>query len=169
MEEAANIKSQQLSKYSNLQLTALVILRIFIGWHLLYEGVAKLLNPYWSSASYLMDSKWFLSGILRSIAADPTLLKIVDYLNIIALIAIGAALIAGFFTRSACVAGIALLLLYYLSHPSLIGYTYTVPSEGSYLFINKNLIEASALFVLSIFPTGRFIGIDRLIFAWKES
>ncbi|GAG09256.1 unnamed protein product, partial [marine sediment metagenome] len=38
------------------------------------------------------------------------------------------------------------------------------PVEGSYLIVNKNLIEMCALFVLTIFPTGTIIGLDRLIF-----
>jgi len=36
--------------YSGSQLIGLVILRILIGWHFLYEGISKLVNPYWSSA-----------------------------------------------------------------------------------------------------------------------
>ena len=35
------------------QLYGLVTLRVLIGWHFLYEGVSKLINPYWSSAAYL--------------------------------------------------------------------------------------------------------------------
>ena len=40
----------------NLQLYGLVTLRVIIGWHFLYEGIAKLLNPYWSSAAFLLDA-----------------------------------------------------------------------------------------------------------------
>ena len=43
--------------YSGSQLIGLVILRILIGWHFLYEGISKLVNPYWSSAAYLLDGK----------------------------------------------------------------------------------------------------------------
>ena len=43
----------------------LTILRIFVGWHFLYEGIVKLFNPEWSSASYLMESKWLLSGFFH--------------------------------------------------------------------------------------------------------
>ena len=32
--------------YSESQLTGLVILRILIGWHFLYEGISKLINPF---------------------------------------------------------------------------------------------------------------------------
>ena len=30
-----------------------LVLRIMIGWHFLYEGIVKLLDPRWSSAAYL--------------------------------------------------------------------------------------------------------------------
>ena len=44
--------------YSSLQLFILVLLRMAIGWHFLYEGIAKLFTPNWSSASYLDSSPW---------------------------------------------------------------------------------------------------------------
>jgi thiosulfate dehydrogenase [quinone] large subunit len=40
--------------------------------------------------------------------------------------------------------------------------------EGSYLLINKTLIEMVALIVLLYFPTGKVIGIDRLLFKRAE-
>ena len=39
--------------YSESQLTGLVILRILIGWHFLYEGISKLINPYWLSLIHI--------------------------------------------------------------------------------------------------------------------
>ena len=42
---------------STRQMTIFVILRVAIGWHFLYEGITKVLNPNWSSIGYLMDSK----------------------------------------------------------------------------------------------------------------
>ena len=41
--------------YSNKQISILVILRVVIGWHIFYEGFAKLINPNWSSAGYLPE------------------------------------------------------------------------------------------------------------------
>ncbi len=154
----------KLTNYSTFQLTALVILRMMIGWHLLYEGISKLINPYWSSASYLMESKWIFSGWFQSIVANPTALKIVDFLNEWGLVAIGIGLIAGILTNVATIAGVVLLLLYYLATPPLVGLSYSTPSEGSYLIINKTLIEAAALLVLAAFPTGKKIGFDALFF-----
>lgn len=157
-------KEKHLSNYSNLQLTGLVILRMMIGWHLLYEGISKVINPYWSSAGYLMESKWIFAGWFQSIVANPTALKIVDFLNEWGLIAIGLGLIAGVLTQVATIAGIVLLLLYYFANPPFVGLTYSMPTEGSYLIVNKTLIEAAALFVLAIFPTGRKIGLDIFLF-----
>ena len=68
-------------EYSKSQLTVLIILRVFIGWHLLYEGIAKVLNPYWSSAEFLMESKWILSGLSDWIVSNPGVLSVVDFLN----------------------------------------------------------------------------------------
>jgi thiosulfate dehydrogenase [quinone] large subunit len=90
-------------------------------------------------------------------------LAVVDFLNIYGLILIGLGLILGLFTRISTIAGILLLALYYLSHPPCVGFKYALPTEGSYLIVNKVLIEMVALAVIFVFPTGRKIGIDRLI------
>jgi len=157
-----------LANYTNIQLTALVLLRVLIGWHFLYEGLVKLCNPYWTSAGYLLNSKWIFSGLFKSIVASPTALKIVDFLNVWGLIAIGLGLMVGCLARAAGIAGIVLLVFYYLCNPPFIGYTYTTPAEGSYLIVNKNLVEMCALFVLTVFPTSKLIGLDRLIFRKKK-
>ena len=68
---------------------------------------------------------------------------------------------AGAFTRITTLAGMVLLALYYFSNPPFYGYTYSMPSEGSYIIVNKNLIEFFALWVLYLFPTGHIIGLDR--------
>ncbi len=142
----------------------LVILRVLIGWHFLYEGLSKLVNPDWSSVAFLLDSKGFLSAFFQSLASNPEVLKVVDFLNVWGLIFIGLGLILGLFTRISIIAGIALLGMYYISHPPLVGYTYSVPTEGSYLWVNKNLIELASLAVLLVFPSWKHVGIDRFIF-----
>ena len=151
-------------KYSNIQLSWLVILRIAIGWHFLYEGMVKLLNPNWSSVGFLLDSNGLLKSFFYSLASDPSLVYFIDMINIWGLILIGLGLILGFLARPACIFGIILLSMYYLSHPPFPGLRYAVPNEGSYLIINKTLIELLALVVLFVFPNSRFIGVDRFIF-----
>lgn len=148
---------------------ALILLRVVIGWHFLYEGLAKLFNPYWSSASYLVEARWFLSPLFTEIVAHPQWLKVVDFLNVVGQIAIGLGLMVGFLTTPACVAAIFLLALYYIANPPLIGFKSSMPAEGSYLIVNKNLVELASLLVLSFFPTGRVAGLDRLIFGPLEN
>jgi thiosulfate dehydrogenase [quinone] large subunit len=154
---------QKYIDYSNVQLFWLVSLRVLIGWHFLYEGLAKLMNPNWSSVGYLLDSEGFLKEFYISLASNPTTLGVVDFLNVWGLILIGLGLILGLFTRISTIAGVLLLALYYFSHPPCVGFKYALPMEGSYLIVNKILIEMIALAVLFVFPTGKRIGIDRLI------
>jgi len=155
-------------RYTRLRLWALALLRMAIGWHFLYEGIAKLLNPYWTSAAFLLESQGPLSGIFRAAADSPTVLKIIDFINIWGLIAIGLGLMAGFLTRTASVAGMVLLALYYICNPPMIGFTYSAPQEGSYLFVTKNVVEFLALGVIILFPTSRIIGLDGLVFRKKD-
>ena len=66
-------------KYNQCQLYGLIVLRILIGWHFLYEGISKITNPYWSSAAFLMESKWIFSGWAQTIISDPALVTAVDF------------------------------------------------------------------------------------------
>jgi len=155
------------NNYSIWQFWSLVILRVAIGWHFLYEGFTKLMNPDWTSLGYLMDSEGWFEGLFLSLSSNPTLLDVLDFLNIWGLILIGAGLILGLFTSVAIIAGMVLLGFYYLSHPPIIGATYVIPSEGNYLWVNKNLIELLTLWVILLFPTWKKVGIDRFIFKKK--
>lgn len=166
MSKLNNITTHPL--YSRGQLISLVVLRILIGWHFLFEGLSKLANPYWSSAGYMLESKWLFTSVFQAILANHALLKIIDILNIWGLILIGIGLIAGLFTQISTIAGIALLTLYYLANPPLIGLASALPKEGSYLIVDKTLIELAALVVLAIFPTGKLVGLDLFIHKIKS-
>lgn len=154
--------------YTNLQLTALVGLRFLIGWHLLFEGVSKLLTPNWSSIGFLRESQWIMSGLAKWITTNPSALNVVDFLNIWGLIAIGLGLILGLFTRIAAISGALLLLLYYFNNAPIIGIEYTIPAEGNNLIVSKTLIEAYSLLVLTVFPTGSIWGLDLFISRFKN-
>lgn len=151
--------------YSKLQLFSLLVLRILIGWHFLYEGVIKIMSPKWTAYGYLMDAKGIFASCYQSLAANPTAMEWVNRLNMIGLIAIGLGLVLGCCARWAALGGISLLFLYYLSHIPYIGADYMLPMEGAYLWVDKNLIEMCALWVLFLFPTSQRLGIDRL---WQK-
>src|SRR4030042_2346327 len=154
-------KAISFKDYTLVQLIFLVLLRVSIGWHMLYEGAVKIIHPDWSSFGYLMDSKGIFAGLFHNMATHQGILKAVDFMNMWGLFLIGLGLIAGLFTRLSVICGIVLLSFYYLSHPPLAGIQYIIPQEGSYLLVNKTLIEIIALCVLLVFPTGQQAGLDR--------
>ena len=77
---------------------------------------------------------------------------------------IGLALLLGIFVRPAAIAGAIMLFLYYIAAPPLPGLTYAIPAEGSYLIVNKILVELGAMLVVIGFPTAHQVGLDRLIY-----
>lgn len=148
------------NKLSVWQKTALTLLRIFIGWHFLYEGVLKVHHSEWTAKSYLLSAYGPFEGLFTWMAND-AILPIINTLNVFGLLLIGLALVLGYFERLAAIGGIVLLLFYYLSHPSFPGFPQP-GTEGSYWIINKNLIEAVALWVIYQLPTAGFFGLESL-------
>jgi uncharacterized membrane protein YphA (DoxX/SURF4 family) len=158
------VKGQTISPLGSL---ALALLRIAIGWHFLYEGVAKLLADNWTAAGYLQDSTGPAAPLFQWLSNQTMLLKVVDQLNMWGLTLIGLCLMLGLATRLAALCGIALLALYYAANPPLFaGFDWT-PMEGHYLLVNKNLVELLALIVVLALPCTA-LGIDGLFLAfWR--
>jgi len=141
---------------------SLAFLRILIGWHFLYEGLIKLLNPLLSARQFLEGSRWIFGDLFRWMASGDIGMWIIDTANAYGLSLIGLALILGLFTRLASWGGVTLLLMYYLAYPPFGGYNFGAPSEGSYLIVNKNLVELFALIILVVTESGQFFGLDML-------
>jgi|WP_287937776.1 thiosulfate dehydrogenase [quinone] large subunit len=148
----------QTSPLTSTQTGVLVLLRLLIGWHFLYEGVIKLYSPGWTAKGYLLSAT-YMESFFHWLASE-SMISTIDTLNIAALLFVGAALILGFKTQLASLIGVGLLLLYYFAHPPFPGYPLG-PAEGSYWIINKNLIEAAALLVVFLFPTSVSFGLER--------
>ena len=142
---------------------ALTVLRVLVGWHFLYEGLSKLTAPSFTAAGYLKQAKGPLAGMFHSLAASPDMLGNANLITMWGLTLVGALLILGLFTRLASLAGIAFVLMFYLAAPPWIGYFYAIPTEGSYLIVNKNLVEVAALAVIFFTGSGRFAGLDRIL------
>ncbi len=140
----------------------LTLIRILIGWQFLYEGIIKLANPAWTARPFLEGSRWIFGDIFRWMVSGNAGTWIVDNANAYGLTLIGIALILGLFTRLAAWGGVTLLLMYYIAYPPFGGYSYGFPSEGSYLIVNKNMIELFALVLLAFTNSGIFYGIDGL-------
>ena len=150
-------------KLSRWPMIAITVLRVAVGWHFLYEGIAKLTSPSWSAAGYLKQARGPFADLFRGLVSQPNLLANADLITMWALTIVGALLILGLFTRLASLAGIAFILLIYLCNPPFVGYFYSIPTEGSYLIVNKNLVELCTLVVIFATGSGRFAGLDRIV------
>ena len=146
----------------------LVFIRMAIGWHFLYEGISKVLAGNWSSAAYLAGSKWIFAPLFHWMSGNDGIVSLVDFLNIWGMILVGLGLMLGALTRWASAGGALMLLFYFIAYPPIPGYTLGVPVEGSYLWVNKNLIEFFVLMAFTFLPTGYLFGLDRLYRSWKE-
>jgi uncharacterized membrane protein YphA (DoxX/SURF4 family) len=143
----------------SIKLYALTLLRIVIGWHFLFEGISKAFTPAWSSADFLLLSNWLFAGFFHWIAGTPAVLGVADFLVTWGLIVIGFTLFTGLFDRSSAIAGMILIALFWIANPPLTKLDFGIPHEGNYLVIDKNLVEFFALLVLSLFPTGKYLGL----------
>jgi thiosulfate dehydrogenase [quinone] large subunit len=146
-------------KLTKMQGYTLVVLRILIGWHFLYEGVIKAYNPSWTSRGYLLSAS-ILKPFFNWLSGD-SFISTIDTLNIVGLIAVGISLLVGIKVKWGCIGGVLLLMLYYLAHPPFPNLPQG-PSEGSYWIVNKNLIEMAALFVIYQFPLTSVFGLEKL-------
>ncbi|WP_420601181.1 DoxX family membrane protein [Flagellimonas sp.] len=136
---------------------SITLLRIFIGWHFLYEGIVKLYNPEWTSFGYLASAQGPFKSIFHALTS-PAIIDWVDTLNVTALLVVGITFILGIFEKKGALIGIGLLSLYYLAHPSLPG-VQQINVEGNYWLVNKNLIELVACILIYNYPTAHFFGL----------
>jgi thiosulfate dehydrogenase [quinone] large subunit len=162
--------------FSSFQQVTLVLLRTLIGWHFLYEGLYKfrLSQPAWSPEGTGPMTAWTSSGFLEAstgplgrlahFALAHGWLPWVDKLVMFGVAAVGLSLILGLLTRLGCIGGLVLLSMFYLLAIPTTGMPQP-HAEGSYLFVNKTLIEGIAVLVVLAFDTGRIAGLDRL---WRE-
>jgi thiosulfate dehydrogenase [quinone] large subunit len=144
---------------------AITVMRVVVGWHFLYEGIAKLSAPAWTAASYVRQARGPFAQHFRWLASQPDLLANADLITMWGLTLVGFCLVLGLFTRLAAVGGIGFILLFYFANPPFVGYFYALPTEGSYLIVNKNLVELCALVVILVTGSGRFAGLDRIVHA----
>lgn len=155
---------------SRFEAFALVLLRTLIGWHFLYEGYYKLVVPgwtragapvgAWSASGYLKAATGPLAGVFHALGQS-AMAGWVDHLVPIGLALVGLSLLLGVLTQAGLWGALGFLTLFYLSAIPTEG----VPrpwNEGTYLFVNKNLIEWGAVVLLLACRTGEIAGLDLL-------
>lgn len=105
--------------------------------------------------------KWYTPDV--KVKAELSRGQRMDKITMWFLVAVGAMLMGGLFTRVACVLAAGFLVMTYLAHPAFPWYPLPPNTEGNPVFINKNVIEAIALLTLAMYPTGRWLGLDALV------
>ena len=150
-------------KLTRSAMIAITALRVIVGWHFLYEGIAKITSASWSAAGYMKVSRGPFAELFKWIAGNPQLLDKANLITMYGLTIVGLLLILGLFTRLAALGGIGFVLLFYLCNPPFVGYFYSIPTEGSYLIVNKNLVEVCGLAVILLTRSGLFAGLDRIV------
>ena len=112
---------------------------------------------------YLKAATGPLATIFHWIGNAPWIGSI-DLLVAVALTAAGVSLMLGLFTQTGCAGALALLTMFYLA--AIPTGRLDARAEGTYLLVNKTLIEACAVAVVFACRTGSIAGFDRL---WRPS
>ena len=150
------------SMLSRPQQFALVCLRTLVGWHFLYEGYVKVLRPAWGRDGVPLEP-WTAAGYLRGatgpfagffhMLGNASWIGTLDTVVAVSLVLVGLSLLVGLFTRVGGLGALTFLILVYVSTMPTSGMP-EPRAEGTYLLVNKNLIEAAAAMVVYFFDRG---------------
>jgi thiosulfate dehydrogenase [quinone] large subunit len=159
-----------LRERSRLEGFSLVLLRTIIGWHFAYEGFYKLVVPGWSragdplrewtAAGYLRASTGPLADVFHGMAASAAI-GWIDVIVPVGLLLVGLSLLLGLFTQLGATGALAFLTLFYLASIPTMGVP-VAGAEGTYLLVNKTLVEWAAVLVVLAGRTGEVAGLDLL-------
>lgn len=116
-------------------------------------------SPDWQKR---IDAQFTVNELVRKATPKPG--QRLDTLTSYFIAAVGGCLLAGLLTRLSCVLGAGFLFVTYLTFPAYPWLPQPPNTEGNPLFVNKNIIEALALLALACFPTGRWLGLDAIIY-----
>jgi uncharacterized membrane protein YphA (DoxX/SURF4 family) len=141
------------------------------GYGIEQKRATDLRNDYDNALTELArDALAFLEDLEKELLGDayapaPSTLsqgELLDRITMWFLVIVGTLLLIGLFTPLACLSAIGFLVLTYLTYPPFPWFPHPPGTEGNPIFINKNVIEALALCVILVHPTGRWLGLDAL-------
>lgn len=132
---------------------SLFLLRIAMGWMMLYAGLTKVLDPEWSAAGYLAGAKTFPAFF--GWFALPQNIGWVNFVNEWGLTFLGISLLLGIGVRFSSALGTGLMLLYYF--PIL---KFPYPNPHSYI-VDEHLIYALILLFFAAIRAGRYYGLEK--------
>ena len=128
----------------------------------LREAAAVLKNPNSPEWEKRIAAQFTLNKLVREAEPKPTAMQ--DTVTAWFIAGVGACIMLGLFTRLSCVLAAGFLVTTYLTWPSYPWLPQPPNTEGNPLFVNKNIIECLALLSLACMPTGRWLGLDAIIY-----
>jgi thiosulfate dehydrogenase [quinone] large subunit len=153
-----------LSKYRGI---GILLTRVTVGWVFLYAGIEKIFGatPF-SAAGFLKFGTIGTTGekvadgtivnpthsFWVSLAGNGTLMPIVNFLVVFGEVAIGAALILGFATRFASIAGALMMTLFWIA-----------AWDFAFGAIEYHSVLAIVTLSLGIIGAGEFFGLDAIV------
>lgn len=123
----------------------LFLMRVSLGWIMLYAGLAKLLNPAWSASGYIANAKSF-PGFYNWLLS-PEILPFINLINEWGLTLLGISLILGAGIKYSAVLGSILMALYYfvvLSFPYAGANAFIIDEHIIYILVMLYLREEKA-------------------------
>ena len=128
------------------------LLRVAMGWLMLYAGVIKITDPKWSAKGYLLSAKTF-SGFYQWLASD-SILPVANFFNEWGPVLIGVSLIVGLWVKISSLSGALLMILYYF--PILV---FPYAGEHSYI-VDEHIIYILVFILFFALNAGRHWGLD---------
>lgn len=145
---------------NKLSQKSLLVLRVALGWLMLYAGLDKVLSGNWSAAGFLHGAKTFNSFYV--FLTQPGLIGVVNFFNEWGLTLLGVSLILGVFVRWSSVFGAVLMVLYYFASNAF-------PSVPNGLVVDDHIIYALILILLAVMGAGRYYGLDSVLAKTRSS
>ncbi|HMQ02280.1 MAG TPA: DoxX family protein [Candidatus Doudnabacteria bacterium] len=129
------------------------LLRISLGWILLYAGISKVMNPEWSAVGFLSNAKTFPG--LYEWFASPAILPLTNFLNEWGQVLLGIAILLGVVMTLSSLLAAFMMMMYYF--PILV-----FPYAGANSFIiDQHIIFAIGFLLLATLRAGNYWGLGR--------
>lgn len=128
-----------------------LLLRLALGFLLLYTGYSKISDPSWTAAGYLNGAAMF-TGFYQWLAS-PGMIGLTNFLNSYGQLFIGISLILGAFVRLSSVLGAIMMLLYYLA------LKFPYPNEHAFI-VDDHIIYGLALLLIGALNAGQYWGLE---------
>lgn len=139
-----------------LQQGLILFFRLAMAWTFLCAGISQLMDPHWSAAGFLANTKTF-HAIFAWFAA-PGIVPYTDFLVKWGHTLIGLSLAFGLLVRVSGAFGILLMAVYYLAH---LDFPY-VDSHVNFI-MEYHLVYAGVLVYLMAARAGHVWGLDGVI------